>query len=169
MDPLRIAIRCLVVFLYLLVVVRLSGKRVVSEGTAFDLVLGLILGDLVDDAIFSEVPVANFAVAAGTLVLMEILASILVFRKDRIMWWMEGRPGILLKNGTPNRETMHHEKLNDQEVSCLLRLEGLEKEKWRQTKIVTIEADGEPAVLMIAAMKAAQKSDKKSLRKKTND
>jgi uncharacterized membrane protein YcaP (DUF421 family) len=168
MDPFRIAIRSIVVFAYMLAVVRLSGKRAVSEGTAFDFVLGLILGDLVDDAIYSEVPIANFAVAAGTLVFLELIVSTLVHRFDQAMWWFEGRPGSLLKMGSLTPDVMKQEKVNEQEVIALTRLQGLEKEKWHQIKLMTIEADGEEAVLRKYAMQDAQKKEKKLLLKKSN-
>ena len=72
MDPLSIAIRALATFGFLLILVRLSGKRTVREGTSFDFVLALVLGDLVDDAVWSEVPMAQFVAAAGALVFMKL-------------------------------------------------------------------------------------------------
>jgi uncharacterized membrane protein YcaP (DUF421 family) len=76
MDPLRVAIRCLVAYVFLLALLRLAGKRTVGEGTPFDFVLALIIGDLVDDAIWTEVPVAQFIVATTTLVLAKLAASV---------------------------------------------------------------------------------------------
>lgn len=163
MDPARIAVRCLASFIALFTLVRISGKRTLSEGTAFDFVLTLVIGDLVDDAIFAEVPFTNFLVAAGTLGLMEISASILAHRSDRWMWWLEGKPAILLVEGRLNSEAISKEQLNEKDISCLLRLEGLEKEKWVQVQLATIESEGQSAVLKTNAMKGAQKKDKKSL------
>lgn len=71
MDPFRIAVRCLIAYIFLLVVMRLAGKRVVRHANAFDFVLALIVGDLVDDALWSEVPVAQFVVATATLIFMK--------------------------------------------------------------------------------------------------
>lgn len=72
MDPLRIAIRALTAFVFLLLLLRLSGKRTVHEGTTFDFVLALVIGDLVDDAIWREVPMVQFVVAAVTIVLTKL-------------------------------------------------------------------------------------------------
>jgi uncharacterized membrane protein YcaP (DUF421 family) len=166
MDPGRILIRCLASFLFLFALIRISGKRTISEGEAFDFVLSLILGDLVDDAIFAEVPLANFFMAAGTLVIIEIIASILVHRSDRWMWLLEGRPGILLREGNLNSKVMSDESLNERDVSCLMRLKGIEKEKWVQIKLATIECDGQGAVLRKSSRKSAQKKDRKWLDQK---
>jgi uncharacterized membrane protein YcaP (DUF421 family) len=72
MDPSRIGVRCLIAYVFLLVVMRLAGKRVVRHANAFDFVLALIVGDLVDDALWSEVPVAQFVVATATLIFMKL-------------------------------------------------------------------------------------------------
>ena len=72
MDPFRIAIRCLIAYVYLLVVMRLAGKRALRHAHPFDFVLALILGDLVDDALWADVPIAQFVVATATLVFMKI-------------------------------------------------------------------------------------------------
>jgi uncharacterized membrane protein YcaP (DUF421 family) len=75
MDPLRIAVRCLVAYLFLLAVLRLAGKQSVRHGSTFDFVLALILGDLIDDVLWAEVPVAQFVVATTTLVLLKLLGT----------------------------------------------------------------------------------------------
>lgn len=75
MDLGSIATRALAAYLFLLALLRLAGKRSVRQGTTFDFVLALVLGDLIDDAIWSEVPMAQFVVAAGTLLLLKLLAT----------------------------------------------------------------------------------------------
>jgi uncharacterized membrane protein YcaP (DUF421 family) len=75
MDFASIAIRALATYGFLLILIRLSGKRAVREGTTFDFVLALVLGDLIDDAIWSEVPMAQFVAAAGTLVTLKLVLT----------------------------------------------------------------------------------------------
>jgi uncharacterized membrane protein YcaP (DUF421 family) len=82
MDPLRIAIRALAAFIFLLALLRLSGKRTIYQGTPFDFVLALVLGDLVDNAIFNESPFAEFAVAAMVLVGARLLLTMHKGRAD---------------------------------------------------------------------------------------
>jgi hypothetical protein len=75
MDPLRIAVRALAVYLFLLVLLRISGKQTVRQSTGFDFLLVLIMGDLVDDAIWGEVPLSQFVTAAGTLALAKLVTT----------------------------------------------------------------------------------------------
>jgi uncharacterized membrane protein YcaP (DUF421 family) len=76
MDPLRLIVRCLFAYAFLLFMLRIGGKRTIHEGTAFEFVLALVVGDLVDDAIWSEVPVAQFAVATATLVFTKLALTL---------------------------------------------------------------------------------------------
>jgi uncharacterized membrane protein YcaP (DUF421 family) len=75
MDPLRTGLRALLAYLILLFLLRVAGKRTVKQGSPFDFVLALIVGDLIDDAIWAEVPIAQFVVAAATLLLMKLLMT----------------------------------------------------------------------------------------------
>jgi uncharacterized membrane protein YcaP (DUF421 family) len=72
MDPLRIVLRALFAYVVLLVLLRLAGKRTVHHASAFDFVLAIAIGDLVDNAIWAEVPLVEFCVAATTLLLAQI-------------------------------------------------------------------------------------------------
>jgi uncharacterized membrane protein YcaP (DUF421 family) len=74
-DPFRIAIRCLAAYVVLLVLLRRAGSRTIRQGTAFDFVLSLTIGDLVDDAIWAEVPLAQFVVAAATLLVAKTMLT----------------------------------------------------------------------------------------------
>ncbi len=69
MNPLRIVVRAVFVYVFLLVMVRLSGKRTVAHGTTVDFVLALVFADLVDDLVWAEVAMTQFVVGAGTLFL----------------------------------------------------------------------------------------------------
>jgi uncharacterized membrane protein YcaP (DUF421 family) len=73
MDPLRIAVRAAFAFLVLLVLVRVSGKRTVKQGSPFDFTVALILGDMFDDAAWAEVAMSQFVVACGVLVSVHVL------------------------------------------------------------------------------------------------
>jgi uncharacterized membrane protein YcaP (DUF421 family) len=76
MDPFRIGVRSALAYIFLLLLLRLAGKRTIYQATPFDFVLALVLGDIVDDALWSEVPMAQFVVAAASLVLMKLAVSV---------------------------------------------------------------------------------------------
>jgi uncharacterized membrane protein YcaP (DUF421 family) len=80
MDPLRIAVRAVFAYLMLLALVRASGKGTVKQGNPFDFTVAVILGDMVDDALWAEVALSQFVIACGTLVVVHVFMDIVRFR-----------------------------------------------------------------------------------------
>lgn len=68
LDPVRIAVRVVVAYVLLLVLLRLSGKHSVKQSNPLDFTLVMILGDMVDDAVWAEVHVSLFVAGAVSLV-----------------------------------------------------------------------------------------------------
>lgn len=60
--------RVIVTYVVLLILVRASGKQSVRHGTTFDFVLSVLIGDMVDDAIWAEVEMSMFFAGVVTLV-----------------------------------------------------------------------------------------------------
>jgi uncharacterized membrane protein YcaP (DUF421 family) len=83
MDPLRIVIRVVFAYLTLLALVRGSGKRTVKQGSPFDFAVALILGDMFDDAVWAEVPLSQFAVGCGMLVVTHLILDLARYRFGR--------------------------------------------------------------------------------------
>jgi uncharacterized membrane protein YcaP (DUF421 family) len=75
MDPFRLVMRCVASYLFLLLLLRLAGKRTIRQGPPFDFVLALVIGDLIDDAIWAEIPFTQFVIASATLVLTKLLMT----------------------------------------------------------------------------------------------
>jgi uncharacterized membrane protein YcaP (DUF421 family) len=80
MDPLRIVVRVVFAYVVLLVLVRISGKRLVKQGTPFDFTVALVLGDLIDDLVWAEVNASVFVVAAGMLMFVHAAFDLLRYR-----------------------------------------------------------------------------------------
>ena len=86
MDPGRLIVRTLFAYLFVLVLIRLSGKRTVKQADMASFVVALILGDMFDDMLWAEVSAAQFIVGTGTLVVLQTLASIGVFTSGSRTW-----------------------------------------------------------------------------------
>ena len=76
MDLWRIAVRAAFAYVFLLAMVRLSGKQAVGHGTVMEFVLALVFGDMVDNFLWAEVGAAQFVVGAGTLFIARLLTSV---------------------------------------------------------------------------------------------
>jgi uncharacterized membrane protein YcaP (DUF421 family) len=81
MYAIRIALRAVFAYVFLLVMLRLSGKRVIGHLSTVEFVLALVFGDLIDDAIWAEVPIVQFVMASATIFLSHL---VLVNSKARV-------------------------------------------------------------------------------------
>ena len=80
MDPFRIVARVVFAYVVLLIMVRVSGKRLIRHASPCDFTLTLILGDMVDDLLWAEVDASVFVVAAGMLVMIHICVELMQLR-----------------------------------------------------------------------------------------
>ena len=80
MDPLRVAVRIVFTFVVLLVLVRVSGKRTVKQGSPFDFTVALVLGDMFDDAVWAETAMSHFVVGCAVLFGIHVTMDFLRFR-----------------------------------------------------------------------------------------
>jgi uncharacterized membrane protein YcaP (DUF421 family) len=86
MDPLRLVARATFGFVFIFVLVRLSGKRTVHQGDVASFVVALIIGDMFDDLIWAEVAASQFVVGVGTLLLAHLLATESLFKSGTRTW-----------------------------------------------------------------------------------
>ena len=82
MDPLRIAARAVFAYVVLLILMRLSGKRTIKHGSTSDFTIALMVGDLVDDMIWAEVPASQFLVAVSALFTVHIAFDVARFKSQ---------------------------------------------------------------------------------------
>lgn len=93
MDPLRIAVRAAFMFVFMLVLVRASGKRTIRQSDLSSFIVALIIGDLFDDFTWAEVSAAQFVVAAGAIVTTHLLAGTTIAAGGMREWLRAARRG----------------------------------------------------------------------------
>ncbi len=118
-------IRATVVYLFLLVLLRLTGKRQVGQLAPFDLVLLLVLSNAVQNAMNAgDNSVTAGFILATTLVVLNWIVAWLTFRSKKFEALIEGRPVILIHNGRVNQKAMRHMQMTKHELEAALRAEG---------------------------------------------
>lgn len=159
MDLGRIAIRALFAFLFLFLLIRISGKRTVAQGSAFDFVVALILGDLVDDLLWQEVPALEFVVATATLFSVHIFVTFTSARHQRFGKLIGGSPRMLIRAGSPLKAGLRGELVHEREAEEMMRVRGIEREDWDEIKSAWIHTNGRPSVVKQEWARTAQKKD----------
>ncbi len=118
-------VRALIVYGFLIVLLRLTGKRQVGQLAPFDLVLLLVLSNAVQNAMNGgDNSVLAGVLSACTLVLVNYLVGRAAYRNKRVEALIEGRPEVLIHNGRLYEEVLVREKLTHHELSAALRAAG---------------------------------------------
>src|SRR4051812_18554553 len=117
--------RAVIVYLMLMVLLRLTGKRQVGQLAPFDLVLLLVLSNAVQNSMNGgDNSITGGAILATTLVALNWLVGYVTFRSKSAERFVEGRPIILVHAGHVDREAMRRVQMTMHELSSALRAEG---------------------------------------------
>ena len=156
-DLLLTAARTVAVYVLLLAVVRLSGKRAIGNFTAFDLLVALMLGEVVDEIIYGDVTFAQGALTIAVVAGLQYANSWLSYWGHGADKVLDGTPSVVVRNGRFERAGMRKERMNEKEVMAELRLMGVSD--LREVKLAMVETDGKVSVLKRDWAEPVQKGD----------
>ena len=118
-------VRGAIVYLFLIVLLRLSGKRQVGQLAPFDLVLLLVLSNAVQNSMNGgDNSVIGGLISASTLVALNWVIGYATFRNKRFEQFVEGKPQIIIHDGHVYRDVMNRERLTQHELEAALRAAG---------------------------------------------
>lgn len=135
-------IRAVIVYVVLMLLFRIAGKRSLAEVTSFDLVLLLIISEATQQALIdNDNSMTNALLLVVTLIGMNILLSVVTKRWKRVDRWIEDVPLVILRNGEPIRERLRKERIDENDILEAARAsEGLER--LDQIKFAILERTG---------------------------
>ena len=118
-------LRGLIIYVFLIVLLRLTGKRQVGQMAPFDLVLLLVLSNTVQNAMIGgDNSIIGGVISAVTLVAANWLVSLLTYRSKKMEALVEGRPELLIHNGKLFERALAQAKLTRHEMMNALREAG---------------------------------------------
>jgi len=118
-------LRALIVYVFLAVLLRITGRRQIGQLAPFDLVLLLVLSNAVQNSMNGgDNSVSGGVLSAVTLVGVNWLVGYLTYRNKRLARVIEGRPEVLIHNGHVYRDVMRRERLTQAELDAALRQAG---------------------------------------------
>jgi uncharacterized membrane protein YcaP (DUF421 family) len=121
-----IVIRAVVMFLFVWLVTRAVGRRELSTLEPFDLILLVVLGDLIQQAVTqNDFSVVGGMLAGGTMALMTVLFSWLAFRFPRIQPIIEGDPVVLVERGRTVDRNLRANRITHEELAAQARLQQI--------------------------------------------
>jgi uncharacterized membrane protein YcaP (DUF421 family) len=139
-------LRAALVYVAVLVMVRLGHKRLLGRSTAFDIVLGIILGSVVSRAITGNAPFFPALAAGMTLILLHSAFSALAIRSAVFARWITGRPRILIRAGALDARQLRRARISEEDLREAVRLSaGLEE--LEKVQSARLERNGEISVV----------------------
>jgi uncharacterized membrane protein YcaP (DUF421 family) len=149
-DLLGVALRTLVVYVFLIVALRVAGKREVGQLSPFDLVLLLIVSNGVQNAMVGT----NTSLWGGLVTVVVLFGAdrvlrMLRTRSPRVDRLLEGEPVLLVRNGEILDEALRREGIDEQDLQHVLRAHGVGD--MHEVATAVLEIDGTVSVIPAAS------------------
>src|SRR3954452_13985625 len=140
-------LRAVFIYFFLVALLRISGKRTVSQMDTLDLVLLLIISEATEHAMLGEDhSITNTVVVIGTLVGLNIGMTWLKLRWPWLERWFSDRPLVIVEDGRPLRDRMLKARVDEGDVMAAAReLQGLER--MEQIKLAVLESTGGTTII----------------------
>ncbi|WP_252271646.1 DUF421 domain-containing protein [Pseudomonas subflava] len=139
-------LRAAAIYIALLILFKLAGRRSLAQLTTFDFVLLLIIGEATQQALLGEdFSVTNAVLVIMTLIAIDVGASLLKRRSERIAYLLDGSPTIVVENGVALEERLAKARLRLDDIMESARENGLERVE--QIKFAIIERNGKISII----------------------
>ncbi len=120
----QMALRTVLVYAVTLTAVRLGAKRFLSQATAFDAVVGIMVGSIMSRAINGSAPLVPSLVSGGVLIAAHWLLAWVAARTDRFGRIAKGEPKTLVKDGRVDHDALRSSNITERDLNEALRISG---------------------------------------------
>lgn len=139
-------LRAVVVYAFLLLLLRITGKRQVGQLAPFDLVLLLVLSNAVQNSMNAgDNSLVGGLISATALVALNYSVGFLTFRSRRIERLVDGQPEVLIRDGQLFKAVMRRAQLTEQELQAALRQAGCAEVE--EVSLAILEVNGAISVI----------------------
>ncbi len=136
-----LVVHALAVYLLLMFVIRVMGKRELTEMSAFDLVILFLVGDLIAEAVISEdTSVTGAVIVVGVFALLTIALSWVSLHSRRVEHALDGVPTIVVRDGEPDFAAMKRERVSLDDLNEAAR--GQSIRRLSDIELAVLESDG---------------------------
>jgi uncharacterized membrane protein YcaP (DUF421 family) len=137
-----IVIRSAVVYVFVMVLMRLLGRRELSKMQPFDLLILVVIADFVQQGVTQQdYSVTGAVLAVGTFALLIVATSWLAWRFPRTRPIIDGNPVVLVEDGNPILDNLRRERISVEEIAAQARLQQLDS--LRSVRWAILETSGE--------------------------
>ena len=139
-------VRIAFIYFFLMIALRVMGKREMSEMSPFELVTLLMVPEIFSSALArEEYTMTDASVGVATLLTLVFITSLLSFRFKRVEQVVEGTPTVLVNDGRLVERNLKRERVTAEEVFSEMHKAGLEE--LEQVRWAILEVDGKISIV----------------------
>lgn len=129
-----LAIRAVALYVFVLVLTRVIGRRELASLEPFDLVLLIVLGDAIQQGLTQDdYSVTGAVIVISTIAALQVLTSYVGFRLPFLRPVLEGQPIVVVEDGRVIEKNLHRERMTVDELMAEARLQqisSLDEVQW---------------------------------------
>ena len=138
-------LRTVAVYVCLMVMVRVSGKRTVGQFTPFDLIVVMLLAEAVTESLTGgDQSLVGGLIAAATLMVLNVATAWVSSRSKRVDEALQGKPTLIGRDGVIYKDVLQKERVPEADMEQALREADCEIENMR---CAFLESDGKISIL----------------------
>jgi uncharacterized membrane protein YcaP (DUF421 family) len=132
-------VRTIVVYVFLLIGLRLAGKRELGQFNPFDLVVLLLLSNTLQNAIIgNDNSLAGGLLGAAVLLAINYAVVRFLYRHPAIERLVEGDPDVLVRDGEAIQHRMERELITRDQLEAAARRQGIDSlDRVRECRLET--------------------------------
>jgi uncharacterized membrane protein YcaP (DUF421 family) len=151
-------VRVLVIYVAILAVMRVMGKREFGQLSPQEFVILLIIPEIVSTALNqNDYTVTNALIGLCTLMILVFVTSSLTHRFKSVETLVSDTAAVLVLNGKPLEDTMNRERVSPEEIMNEARKSGLES--MEKIKFAVLESDGKISIIPAKEEESSSPSD----------
>lgn len=139
-------LRAVAIYVLVMLLIRMSGKRAVGQFTPFDLVLLILLGNAVQNGINGgDNSLSGAAIMATSLIVFNYGVAWITARSARAERIVEGAPVVIARNGKLFEKVLRRELISGSDFEEALRMNNIEDVS--EVEIALLETNGSISVV----------------------
>lgn len=147
LEMAQMVLRGIVVYLAAIVMVRLGSRRFMGRNTAFDLLLGILLGSILSRGVTGQAPLWHVLVTSAVLLMGHWLVARLSYAFNGLGPIVKGSPRLLVRDGEVLDENTRRSLVGKHDLQEALRLQG-KTASIERVKLAYIERSGCISVIL---------------------
>lgn len=159
-DMLTYVVKLTTGLIGVMIVLRLLGKKEMAQITPLDFVYALILGSVIEEALYeTTMPFYEMLFALAYWGLLIYVVEKFALKSHRFRRIAKGGPDLLINDGYLDTKVMDNNNMDVDEVRELLRLQGIFS--MRNVKYAILENSGQLSVMQYAANEPISREEMK--------